>query len=115
MERYNKCTQLQKEILDSMYMQLGFNEVMSFNDFVSFIFKDATTNIKFENILNHVLSNVVKLFWNKYPEYKNNYIKFLWLRESRAKEHFKVGSSIEFDPKGVLRYFIKENYNFIGK
>lgn len=115
MERYNKCSQLQKEILDTMYIYLGFNEVMSFDKFVAFIFKDATTNIKFENILNHTLSNVIKLFWSKYPEYKTNYIKFLWLREDKAKEHFKVGSDIEFDPKGVVRFFIKENYNSTGK
>lgn len=113
MERYNRCTQIQKEILDAMYIYLGFNEIMTLSEFVYFIFKDATTNIKFENVLNHALSQIVKAFWIKYPEYKNNYIKFLWLRTERCLDHFKVGSEIEFDPKGVLRYFIKETYKTV--
>lgn len=114
MERYNRCTQIQKDILDTMYVYLGFNEVMKFEEFVLFVFKNATTNIKFENVLNHTISQVVKAFWTKHPEYNDNYIKFLWLRTERCLDHFKVGSEIEFDPKGVLRYFIKENYKTAG-
>lgn len=115
MERYNKCSQIQKEILDTMYVYLGFNEIMPFDKFIEFMFNNATTHIKFENVLNHTVSQVVKALWAKYPEYRDNYIKYMWLRTERCLEHFKVGSDIEFDPKGVLRLFIKEQYKHTGK
>lgn len=113
MERYNSCSTLQKKVLDEMYVYLGFNERLSFEDFIKFMFYNSTANISFDNIINHTLSLIVKSFWSAYPEYKHNYIKYLWLRTEDMLDHFKVGAKKEYDPKGVLRYYIVNCYQFI--
>lgn len=112
-EIYNKCTQKQKDILDRMFWYLGFNEVSSFDEFIDFMFKNARYSIAFEHIINHSIAHVVKSFWNSYPEYRDGYIKYFWLKEDDMISHMSAGSDIELDPKGLVRHFVKNNFKSI--
>lgn len=112
MERYEACTSLQKEILDRLYEYLGFNEITSFGNFIVFMFKNAKQPITFEHIINHSIKHIVISFWKSFPQYsKGNYIKYLWLSEKNMLNHFSPGSPTEFDPKGLVRLFVKDNFN----
>lgn len=108
MERYEQCTELQKKILDEMYIYFGFNEVITFEDFLDFFFTNTRSGISFENIVNHSLANIMRSFKSSHPEYID-YIKYFWLDQKKMLEHMKVGSNIEYDPKGIIRAYIKEN------
>ena len=111
MERYSICSLAQKEILDKLFEYLGFNEVTSFEDYIEYIFKNAKQCITFEHIVNHAIRHIVTHFWREYPQYHDSkYVKYLWLSEKDMIEHFSTGSSIEFDPKGIIRLFIKDNF-----
>ena len=35
----------------------------------------------------------------------------MWLETQDMLEHFKVGSSIEYDNNGALRHYIKKNFD----
>lgn len=112
MERYYSCSEYQKEILTKLYEYLGFSEVTSFEDYISFMFKNAKVNITFEHIVNHTLAHIVTGFWELYPQYKkSNYIKYMWLSESNMLDHMIIGSTIEYDSKGMLRNFVVNNYS----
>ena len=110
MERYKKCTQLQKQILDRLYNYLGFNEVATFDEYVEFVFSNARTYVDFESILNYMLKHIVMSFWKAYPQYTNSYIQYFWLKTDHMLEHMNVGSDAEYDPKGLIRLFVKSNF-----
>ena len=111
MERYTACSSYQKEILDKLFWYLGFNEVTSFEDYIEYIFKNARVSVDFIHILNHAIAHIVQSFWSVYPEYhKSNYIKFMWLEEKDMIDHMCAGSPIDFDPKGLLRLFVINNF-----
>ena len=112
MERYNACSSSQKEILDKLFWYLGFNEVTSFEGYIEFMFKNAKSSVSFVHIVNHTLKHIVTNFWNQYPLYhKTNYIRFLWLNENDMMNHMCTGSEIDYDPKGLLRLFVINNFN----
>ena len=111
MERYNKCNSAQKEILNKMYEYFGFNEVASFDEFIDFIFLNAKSGLTFDHIINHTLEHIVKSFWSTYPEYlREKYIKHFWIKQNEFLNVMTVGSEKEFDPKGLVRFYIKENF-----
>lgn len=109
MERYESCSDTQKKILNEMYVYLGFNEASTFEEFIEFIFTNTRSGISFENIVNHALANVMRSFKSSHPEYID-YIKYFWLMQDKMLDHMKVGSPIEYDPKGIIRLYIKENF-----
>lgn len=112
MERYNSCTPQQKEILDKLYWYLGFNEVCSFENYIEFMFKNAKSSVEFVHVVNHTLKHIVTNFWSQYPAYhKSQYIKFLWLNERDMMSHMCTGSELDYDPKGLLRLFVINNFN----
>jgi len=111
MERYKLCNALQKEILDKLYEYLGFNEVASFEDYIDFMFFNAKTGVSFDHIVNHTLEHIVKSFWKAYPEYRENkYIRHFWIKQNDFMKHLKTGDPDEYDPKGLIRFFVKENF-----
>ena len=112
MERYNSLTTHQKQILNRLYVYLGFNEILSFSQYIDFMFYNAKSGLSFECIINHTLAHIVIKMKQLLPEYFD-YIKHIWLEESDMLEHMNVGSHIEYDPKGVLRFFIKTNYDML--
>lgn len=111
MDRYDNCSQSQKDILNRIFVYFGFNEVTSFEDFIYFMFKNAKYSISFVNIVNHTLAHIVKSFEALYPNYKGKYIKYFWLEENNMMCHMETGSSIEYDPKGLIRLFVKSNFS----
>ena len=112
MERYNKCNALQKQILDKLYEYLGFNEIVSFEEYLNFMFLNAKSGVGFDHIVNHTLEHIVKSFWKDYPQYReNNYIRHFWIKQNDFMSHLAAGSADEYDPKGLIRYFVKENFN----
>jgi hypothetical protein len=111
MDRYKACSESQKEILDKLFWYLGFNEVTTFENYIEFMFKNAKSSVEFVHVVNHTLQHIVTNFWDAYPIYhKNNYIKFLWLNEKDMMNHMCAGSEIDFDPKGLLRLFVINNF-----
>jgi len=111
MERYNKCDTMQKKILDVLYEYLGFNEIVSFEEYIDFMFLNAKSGVGFSHIVNHTLEHIVKSFWVDYPQYRDNkYIKYFWIKQYDFLNHFKTGSDVEYDPKGILRAFVKDNF-----
>ena len=111
MERYELCTELQKKILDRLYVYLGFNEVTSFEKYIEFMFKNAKEGICFDSIFNHTLAHVATKCLAENPQFKKNYIKYFWLKPEDALEHFTTGSDIEYDPVGLFRKYVKEKFN----
>lgn len=112
MGRYNLLTDNQKSIMTRLYGYLGFNEVVSYDKYLELMFKNVKSTVNFEHMINHNLQHVVKSFWETNPSYRvNNYIKHFWLSEKDILKHLEVGSDIEFDPKGVIRLFVKDNFN----
>lgn len=110
MDRYNQCNNYQKKILDTLYVYLGFNEVASFEEYIKYMFFNTKDGIVFIHVLNHTLAHIATLFKQDFPEYKDNYIQYLWLEERNAISHFSTGSDIEYDPKGLLRYYVKNHF-----
>lgn len=110
MERYNSCTSVEKHCLDRLYEYLGFNEIVSFEEYLSFMFLNAKVYVSFPHIFNHTIKHIVTSFWESYPEYKNNYIKTFWIKPDEIDKFVEVGSANEFDPKGLVRFFIKSNF-----
>lgn len=116
MERYKACSPSQKEILDKLFWYLGFNEATSFECYIEYIFKNARQSVDFVHIINHAIAHIVKNFWKAYPEYHhNNYIKFLWLNEKDIMNHMHTGSPVDFDPKGLLRLYIINNFKKLNE
>lgn len=113
MERYNHLTDLQKIILNSIYEYLGFNEATSFEDYIEFMFRGVRTGIKFDNMVNHTLAHIVVKFRADNPNY-NSYIKHILMSETDMLTHLTVGSNDEYDPKGLLRLYIRKNYNALS-
>lgn len=111
MERYNKCNSVEKKALDRLYEYLGFNEIVSFDEFLNFVFMNAKGTIPFTQVFNHTLKHIITSFWGAYPEYKNNYIKTFWIKPEDFDSYTETGSKLDYDPKGVVRHFVKENYN----
>ena len=111
MERYNKCNSVEKKALDRLYEYLGFNEIVSFDEFLNFVFMNAKGTIPFVQVFNHTLKHIITSFWDAYPEYKNNYIKTFWIKPEDFYSYTEPGSELDYDPKGVVRHFVKENYN----
>jgi hypothetical protein len=116
MERYNLCKQYEKEALDRLYEYLGFNEIISFEEFLDFVFMNAKGTIPFAQIFNFTLRHIVTSFWLAYPEYKTGYIKTFWINpEEFVDKYTKVGTPLDFDSKGLLKYFVKTNYKELVK
>ena len=111
MHRYDICEQNEKEALHRLYDYLGFNEVTSFNNFLEFFFAKTKITITFEQVFNHFLKHIVTSFWADYPRYRSNYIKMFWIKPKDYIESMTVGSNIEYDPKGIIRLFVKNNYD----
>jgi hypothetical protein len=110
-ERYNKCNIVEKAALDKMYEYLGFNEIVSFEEYLEYMFKNTKENISFNHMFNHAIKHIVETFWVDYPDYKkNNYIKVFWIRPEDIAKYTAVGSKDDFDPKGVLRHYVKNNF-----
>lgn len=114
MERYNKLNELQKQILNKLYVYLGFNEVSSFEEYVKYIFLNVRKGVSFAHAVNHALAHIDLLLKTSRPEY-THYVKYTWMKEHDMLEHLSVGSNIEYDPKGILRYFVKNSYQLILK
>lgn len=112
MERFNSLSNLRKQILQRMYEYLGFNEVSSFEGFVKFMFYNARNGLDFDTIVNHTLAHIVTNYRHDNPDYRD-YIKYIWLEEKDMLEHMNVGSKIEYDPKGLLRLYVKTNYKML--
>lgn len=111
-DRYNLCDQQQKEILDRLYWYLGFNEIIPFDKYINFIFFNTKSGIAFDHVINHTLEHIVKSFWKDYPEYYNsNYIKHFWISQDKLMKCTSTGDPDEFDPKGLIRFYIKNNFN----
>lgn len=110
LDRYNKCSQIEKKSLDILYEYLGFNEIVSLEQYLEFMYKNAKENISFDHILNHTLKHIVISFWNDNPEYKNSYVTAFWINPCDIEKYTKVGSSVEYDPKGLLRHYVKHNF-----
>jgi len=116
MDRYNLCDQHQKEILDKLFWYLGFNEATSFENYIEFMFINTKSGIAFDHVINHTLEHIVKSFWRDYPEYyKSNYIKHFWIRQNDFSKFMSVGDPDEFDPKGLIRYYVKNNFDKLAK
>lgn len=111
MERFNRCSQAEKEALEIMFEYLGFNEVTTFEKYIDFMFLNAKENITFPHVFNHTLKHIVMSFWDAHPEYRNSYIKTFWIKPEDIKKYTDVGSKLEYDPKGMLRFYVKENFN----
>lgn len=111
MERYNLCKPNERKILDNLYNYLGFSDIISFDRFIDFMFANTKGTIPFVQVLNHTLKHIVTSFWEAYPEYKNNYIKTFWIKLDEFDSYVEVGNPLEYDPKGILRYFVKNNFN----
>ena len=111
MERYNLCKPHQKQILDAMYNYFGFSDIVTKEKFIDFIFKNARIYTAFDQVINHTLKHIVLSFYNDYPEYAGKYIKYMWLETHDMLDHFKVGSSIEYDNNGALRHYIKKHFD----
>lgn len=110
MERYELCTDRQKEILNVLYNYLGFNEVATFEEFIEFVFKGVRLGIEFDNMINRAMEHIVLSFYRDYPEYTNNYVKYIWLNSNTIMNHMKVGVKEEYDPKGLIQFYIKNNF-----
>ena len=116
MERYDMCDKEQKEILDKIFWYLGFNEVTTFEKYIDFIFYNTKQGIRFDHIINHVLEHIVKSFWKDFPEYYvNNYIRYFWIKQNDFSKHLETGSSDEYDPKGLIRLYVKNNFDKLVK
>ena len=109
MERYDKCSDYQKQVLNRLYEYLGFNEVISYNDFLMFVFYNTRNGITFEQMVNHLFKHIVMSFTWYNPQY-SKYVPRIWYKESEFIECMNVGSDIELDKKGVIRHFVKNNY-----
>lgn len=110
MERYNICSKSEKKALDRMYEYFGFNEIVSFEEFLNYFFTNAKGTIPFAQVFNHTLKHIVTSFWDAYPEYRNNYIKTFWIKPEEFGRYTETGSALDFDPKGVVRHFVKESF-----
>lgn len=108
MDRYEALTQKQKEILNKLFWYLGFNEATDFEGYIKYFFKGVKERTKFDHMLNRNFDYIVREFIKKFPEYKN--FKCYWVTEDNADKHICVGSDVDYDPKGVLRYFVKMNF-----
>lgn len=112
MERYNSCTDSQKEILNKLYWYLGFNEATTFDVYIQFIFKNVKQNTSFEHLINHVLAHIVTNFWHVYPQYRHGYIKYNWINENDFIKYTTPGKG-DYDPKGLLRLYVKNNFKYL--
>lgn len=110
MDRFQSFTDRQKQILHRMFDYLGFNEITTFDKFLSLVFQNVKYGLGFEIIVNHTLKHIVTNLKKDYPDY-DKYIKHFWLKEQDMLEHMNVGSKLEYDPKGILRYYIKNKFN----
>ena len=108
--RYTRCSAVEKDALDRLYVYLGFNEIVSMQEYLDFMFKNAKENIAFPHILNHTLKHIVTSFWNDYPEYRGNYISIFWVNPEDVKVCTETGCKNEYDPKGLIRHYVKNNF-----
>lgn len=113
MDRYNKLADYEKTALDRLYIYLGFNEVASFEKYLEYIFQNAKESIKFIYIFNQAIKNIIVAFWSKYPEYKKGYISTLWIDPKDIMKYTECGSKYDLDPRGVIRDFVKHNFNML--
>jgi hypothetical protein len=109
-DRYKKLDKHGKYALDRLYEYLGFNEVTTFEKYLDFVFLNTIETISFDQILNHTLKHIVMSFWNDNPDYKNSYITAFWINPSDIKRYVEVGSKDEYDPKGLIRHYVKSNF-----
>ena len=113
MDRYLLCDSRQKKILDRIYEYLGFNEILSFEEYLEYIFKGVKSGTSFSNMLNKNFEHIVFYFRKDYPEYED--FQCYWLTEENALDHMKVGEKEEYDPKGLLRYYVKKEFKKLNK
>jgi hypothetical protein len=115
MERYNLCNAYEKKALDSIYEYLGFNEVVSFEVFLDFVFYNSVGTISFNQIFNRMLKHIVTSFWEDHPEYNNTYIKIFWINPIDIDDYTKPGKELSYDPKGILRSYVKSNFKKLAR
>lgn len=108
MDRYNLLNSRQKQILDRVYEYLGFNEIVSFEEYIKYFFLNVKYGTNFDHMLNRNFDHIVSSFVKDYPEYKG--FKCYWLTEKNALDHMKTGEKEDFDPKGLLRFYVKKVY-----
>ncbi len=113
MDRYEKLSAKQKEIIDKLFWYLGFNEVTDFEGYIAYFFKGVKEHTQFAQMLNRNFDYIIRAFKVKYPEYRN--FKCYWVTEENADKHICVGSDVDYDKKGVLRHFIKESFKELEK
>jgi hypothetical protein len=113
MDRYLLCDSRQQKILDRIYEYLGFNEILSFEDYLKYIFKGVKSGTGFSNMLNKNFEHIIFYFIKDFPEYED--LQCYWLTEENALDHMKVGEKEEYDPKGLLRYYVKKEFKKLNK
>lgn len=111
---FDRCKPDQLQILEKLHVYLGFNESSSFDEFVEFMFRPVKVYQSFEQVINDNIKFIIEHFWVVCPFYRKNYIKFFWLKEQDMIDHFSVGSKNEYDPKGVVRLFVKEHFKEVS-
>lgn len=108
MDRYNLCNTQQKKILDRIYEYLGFNEVVSFEEYLQYFFLNVKSGTNFDHMLNRNFDHIISSFKKDYQEYRD--FVCYWLTEQNALSYMTVGSKEEYDPKGLLRFYVKKAY-----
>lgn len=113
MDRYNICNSRQKSILDKIYEYLGFNEIVSFEEYLHYFFLNVKSGTNFDHMLNRNFDHIITSFKKDYPEYRD--FRCYWLTEKNALDHMKTGEKEEYDPSGLLRFYVKNHYRKLSK
>ena len=113
MDRYTLCSNAQRKILDRIYEYLGFNEIISFEEYLQYFFMNVKDGTNFDHMLNRNFDHIISSFKNDHPEYAD--FVCYWLTEQDALDHMKIGSKEEYDPKGLIRLYVKKAYRKLNK
>ena len=113
MDRYNLCNSRQKKILDRIYEYLGFNEIVSFEEYLQYFFMNVKDGTSFDHMLNRNFDHIISSFKKDDPEYED--LVCYWLTEQDALDHMKTGEKEDYDPKGLLRFYVKKAYRKLSR
>ena len=113
MDRYEMLSQRQRSILDKIYWYLGFNELITFEQYIEYIFRGVKSGTDFALMLNRNMDFIITMMKEKWEDYR--YFTCYWLTEDTALGHFEVGGKEEYDPKGVLKMFIKKHFKDLNR
>lgn len=113
MDRYDLCNNRQKKILDKIYEYLGFNEIISFEEYLQYFFLNVKSGTNFDHALNRNFDHIISSFKKDFPYYRD--FRCYWLTEQNALDHMKTGEKEDYDPKGVLRFYVKKYYTKLSK